>query len=105
MSRKGARHPKSTTKAPNEATARSRRASVEAVQIAANSYCLTHYGVRCSRGSPHRLSLRGAEEIWIVPVALVWQTSLGHTRGAIHAAGGPQGATGYSGTAGCSAIR
>jgi len=69
MSRKGARPPKPKAKASgSEVTARSRRASEDAVQIAANSYCLTHYGVRCSGGSPRRLSLRGAEEIWIVPV-------------------------------------
>ncbi|MCI0461797.1 MAG: hypothetical protein L0Z62_33010 [Gemmataceae bacterium] len=61
MSQKGAR--------PAKPKARSRPPGAEeAVQIAANAYCLTHYGVRCSGGSPRRLSLRGAEEIWIVPV-------------------------------------
>lgn len=61
MSRKGAR--------PAKPKARSRQPGAEeAAHIAANSYCLTHYGVRCSGGTPRRLSLRGAEEIWIVPI-------------------------------------
>lgn len=44
-----------------------RRGETEKVQIAANSYCLSHYGVRCSGGIPRRLQIRGAD-IWIVPV-------------------------------------
>ena len=39
----------------------------EAVQIAANSYCLSHYAVGYTGGNPRRLSLRGSD-IWIVPV-------------------------------------
>ncbi len=49
-------------------------AEVQAVQIAANSYCLTHYGVRVSGGTPRRLALRNVE-VWIVPAYL---TSLGY---------------------------
>jgi hypothetical protein len=39
------------------------------VQIAANSYCLRHYGVGYSGGTPRRLTFRGAE-VWIVPALL-----------------------------------
>jgi hypothetical protein len=42
---------------------------VEAVQIAANSYCLTQYGVLVSGGTPRRLTLPNVE-VWIVPAYL-----------------------------------
>ena len=42
---------------------------LEAIQIAANSYCLSHYGVGYSGGLPQRLILRVAD-VWIVPALL-----------------------------------
>lgn len=53
-------------KAPSRRAGQRERA-VEAVQVAANSYCLRQYGARCSGGTPRALALRGAEA-WIVPV-------------------------------------
>jgi len=53
---------------PPQATPQ-RGEQLEAVQIAANSYCLRHYGIGYSGGTPRRLSFRGAE-VWIVPALL-----------------------------------
>lgn len=39
----------------------------EEVQIIVNSYCLGHYGIRCSGGTPQRLLVRESE-CWIAPV-------------------------------------
>jgi hypothetical protein len=48
---------------------RQRGSEVESVQIAANSYCLRHYGVRVSGGVPRRLALQNVK-VWIVPACL-----------------------------------
>ena len=42
---------------------------LEAVQIAANSYCLRHYGIGYSGGTPRRVSFRGVD-VWIVSALL-----------------------------------
>jgi hypothetical protein len=44
-----------------------RKREVETVQVAANSYCLRQYGIRCSGGTPRCLALRGSD-VWIVPI-------------------------------------
>ena len=61
----GTRKKRSTSSAGR----REHAGEVEAVQIAANSYCLAHYGVRVSGGMPRRLALRKVE-VWIVPAYL-----------------------------------
>jgi hypothetical protein len=48
---------------------RNQKQELDAVQIAANSYCLQHYAVGYTGGTPRQLSLQGAL-IWIVPVVL-----------------------------------
>jgi hypothetical protein len=45
-----------------------RMTALEAVQIAANSFCLKNYAVAYTGGTPRPLSLRDGVEIWIVPV-------------------------------------
>ncbi len=47
--------------------AKSRQRETKKVPILANSYCLRHYGIRCSGGTPRRLLLRDSR-VWIVPV-------------------------------------
>jgi len=54
---------------PPPQAAPERGEQLEAVQIVANSYCLGHYGVGYSGGTPRRLSFRSAE-VWIVPALL-----------------------------------
>ena len=41
---------------------------LEAVQIAANSYCLRNYAVGYTGGIPRQLLLRDGNKVWIVPV-------------------------------------
>jgi hypothetical protein len=53
---------------------RTKRRQTETAQIVANSYCLRHYGVRCSGGTPRHLLLRESNA-WIIPVVF---TSPGH---------------------------
>ncbi len=57
--------PKRLQAVARQGSARDREA--EAVQVAANSYCLRFYAVGYTGGTPRRLTLRGAE-VWIVPV-------------------------------------
>jgi hypothetical protein len=45
---------------------RARGVEAEAAQVAANEYCLLHYGTSYLGGTPRRLSLP-RHELWIVP--------------------------------------
>jgi hypothetical protein len=61
--------PSASQRRPPPLVAPERGEQLEAVQIAANSYCLRHYGISYSGGTPRRLSFRSAE-VWIVPALL-----------------------------------
>jgi hypothetical protein len=61
--------PSTRQRRPSSQRAQEGGEQLEAVQITANSYCLRHYGIGYSGGTPRRLSFRGAE-VWIVPALL-----------------------------------
>lgn len=76
--REGRATPSTSQRRPSPQAAPERAEQLEAVQIVANSYCLRHYGIGYSGGTPRRLSFRSAE-VWIVPALL---TSPGATKAA-----------------------
>ena len=45
----------------------SRRRKLQAIQSAAHEYCLLHYAVGFSGGTPRRLCLHG-NDVWVVPI-------------------------------------